>query len=105
MFPKTLKVAVGSLVVLVVFVLGFVSGCGTVHGICKDGRTAFTIAERVTRPLSEKQAEIDGRLAEDNLHLRLSNAQQEIVNSHQRARRFSEKDPMPVIVTKPGDSQ
>lgn len=99
MFSETLKVAVGS---LVVFVLGFISGCGTVHGLCKDGRTAFTIAERVTRPLSEKQTELDSKMAEDNLHHQSNRAQREVEEAHQRVARFLERDPVhPVVSTEP----
>lgn len=84
------------LVVAVVgcFVLGFVSGCQTIHGVCGDGKTAFTIAERVTRPLAEKQETWDSRMAEDNLHGQLTRAEREIIEANRRAERFANRNPM-----------
>lgn len=77
------------LLVVVCFALGFVSGCQTVHGLCADGKTAFNIAEKVTRPLAEKQDELDSKMAEDNLHGQLSKAEKGILEAHMRAERFA----------------
>ena len=82
------------LLVVVCFAFGFVSGCRTIHGLCGDGKTAFTIAEKMTRSLAEKQNKLDSRMEEENLHRQLSKAEQEIVESHQRAERFANRDPM-----------
>ena len=82
------------LLVVVCFALGFFSGCQTIHGVCADGMTAFTIAERGTRRFAEKQTEWDSRMKEEDLHSQLTEAEQRIVESHQRAERFAQKDPV-----------
>ncbi len=82
------------LLVIVCFAFGFVSGCQTVHGFCADGQTAFTLAERATRPLAEKQEAWDSRMAEENLHSQLSKAEREIIEANKRTERFANRNPM-----------
>ncbi len=52
------------LVVVVAFL--FAAGCGTIHGICEDGKTAFTGLSNVTRSWAESEADTQRKWEEDS---------------------------------------
>ncbi|MDD5192402.1 MAG: hypothetical protein PHH54_06245 [Candidatus Nanoarchaeia archaeon] len=49
---------------LVVFVLGFVSGCGTVNGVFQDVKTGATAISNQTQKLADKEEDMQQKMQE-----------------------------------------